>query len=169
MKNDVNRFNTSVGFTLENRNKDNFSISPTTRLTQNTNTYSENNEQNLSYLNQSYKIGTRLDAIKTWSFATDLDLRHYSEQDFSAAETIPIWTASISKYFLDGDKGEFRLSAYDLLNQNQSINRVSNANYVQNESINTLGRYLMASFLYSFTSTGGEAGASAPKKIFRMH
>ena len=168
-QNDVNRYNTSVGMTLENRNKDNFSISGTARLTQNTNTYSENNEQNLSYLNQSYKIGTRLDAIKSWSFASDLDVRHYSEQNFSPSETIPIWTASISKYFLEGDKGEFRISGYDLLNQNQSINRISNANYVQNESINTLGRYLMASFLYSFSSTGGEAAGGQQKKRFRVH
>lgn len=167
-KNDVNRYNTSIGLTLENRNKDNYSLSGTASLTQNTNTYSENTEQNLSYLNQSYKIGTRLDAIKSWSFATDMDIRHYSEQDFSPSETIPIWTASISKYFLDGDKGEFRISAYDLLNQNQSINRVSNANYVQNESINTLGRYIMASFLYSFTSTGAQAKGGA-KKTFRIH
>ena len=168
-QNDVNRYNTSVGLTLENRNKDNFSISGTARLTQNTNTYSENTDQNLSYLNQSYKVGTRLDAIKSWSFASDLDVRHYSEQNFSPAETIPIWTASISKYFLEGDKGEFRISAYDLLNQNQSINRVSNANYVQNESINTLGRYLMASFLYNFSSTGGKAGGDTTKRIMRMH
>ena len=168
-KNDVNRFNTSVGFTIENRNKDNFSISGTARLTQNTNIYSENTEQNLSYLNQSYRVGTRLDAINSWSFASDLDVRHYSEQNFSPAETIPIWTASISKYFLEGNKGEFRLSAHDLLNQNQSIIRTSNANYVQNETINTLGRYLMASFLYSFSSTSGKTGGGANKKIMRIH
>ena len=168
-KNDVNRYNTSIGVTLENRNKDNYSLSGTVRLTQNTNTYSENTEQNLSFLNQSYKIATRLDAIKTWSFATDINVRHFSEQNFSPAETIPIWTASISKYFLAGDKGEFKISAYDLLNQNQSINRVSNANYVQNESINTLGRYIMASFLYSFSSNGGEGGGSKSKTIMRMH
>ena len=167
-KNDVNRYNTSAGFTLENRNKDNYSISGTARWTYNTNTYSENPEQNLSFLNHSYKIGTRLDAIKSWSFASDIDIRHYSEQNFSPEETIPIWTASISKYFLDGDKGEFRISAYDLLNQNQSINRISNENYVQNENINTLGRYFMASFLYSFTSAGGEvAGGNKPKVFMR--
>lgn len=168
-KNDVNRYNTSAGFTLENRNKDNYSISGTARWTYNTNMYSQNAEQNLSFLNHSYKIGTRLDAIKTWSFASDMDIRHYSEQNFSPAETIPIWTASISKYFLEGDKGEFRVSAYDLLNQNQSINRISNANYVQNETINSLGRYFMASFLYNFSSAGGEvAGGGKKPKVF-MH
>jgi len=167
-ENDVNRYNTSLGFTLENRNKDNFSISGTARWTYNTNIYSENSEQNLSFLNQSYKMGARLDAIETWSFATDMDVRHYSEQNFSPEETIPIWTASISKYFLEGDKGEFRISAYDLLNQNQSINRIANANYVENESVNTLGRYFMASFLYSFTSTGAEANGGKSKRVFRM-
>lgn len=167
-KNDLNRYNTSAGFTLENRNKDNYSLSGTARWTYNTNTYSENTEQNLSFLNHSYKIGTRLDAIKSWSFASDFDIRHYAEQNFSPQETIPIWTASISKYFLDGDKGEFKISAYDLLNQNQSINRISNENYVQNETINTLGRYFMASFLYSFTSAGGEiSGGSKPKVFMR--
>lgn len=167
-QNDVNRYNTSLGFTLENRNKDNFSLTGTARLTYNTNMYSENSDQNLSFVNQSYQMGARLDAIKSWSFATDMDVRHYSAQNFSPEETIPIWTASISKYFMEGDKGELRISAYDLLNQNQSINRVSNANYVENETINTLGRYIMASFLYSFTSTGGEAGGAKPKRMFMM-
>jgi len=139
-----------------------------TVLTYNTNMYSENSDQNLSFVNQSYQMGARLDAIKSWSFATDMDVRHYSAQNFSPEETIPIWTASISKYFMEGDKGELRISAYDLLNQNQSINRVSNANYVENETINTLGRYIMASFLYSFTSTGGEAGGAKPKRMFMM-
>lgn len=170
IKNDVNRYNTGLSLTLENRNKEKYSLSASSRWTYNTNVYSENSDQNLSYLNQSYEVGARLDAIKGWSFASDLDLRYYSEQDFSPSETIPIWKASISKYFLPGDKGEFRISAFDLLNKNAGINRTSNANYVENEFVNSLGRYFMASFLYSFSSAGGEAaGGSSKTRMIRMH
>ena len=67
---------------------------------------------------------------------------------------IPLWNASISKMFLKYNRGEFKFRVYDLLNQNVSINRTSNNNYIEDSKTTLLRRFFMLSFTYSLSKSG---------------
>lgn len=57
--------------------------------------------------------------------------------------------------FLKNKAGEFRLSVYDLLNQNTSINRTVTELYVEDTQSLVLNRFYLVSFLYQFRNYRG--------------
>ena len=99
------------------------------------------------------------------SFELGANVNFYSEEQFGEAQTIPIVRASISKFLLKDQRGELKLSVFDLMNQNLGISRTENQNYIENSEIVSLARYFMLSFTYSFKPGGG--GASTTTKVMR--
>lgn len=65
-----------------------------------------------------------------------------------------MWNAEISYQFLRGRNATVSLRAYDLLRQNSNISRSITANYIDDISTNSLGRYFMVSFAYKFNTFG---------------
>ncbi len=65
-----------------------------------------------------------------------------------------LWNASISYEFLRDRSLTLSLKAYDLLNQNSNIRRSISANYIEDVSTNTLGRYCMITVAYKFNTFG---------------
>lgn len=85
---------------------------------------------------------------------TDLNFsatRGYSE---GYDENKWMWNATISYEFLRGRNATVSLKAYDLLRQNSNIRRNVTANYIDDTSTNSLGRYFMVSFAYKFNTFG---------------
>lgn len=64
----------------------------------------------------------------------------------------------ISKQFFK-NKGTFKISVNDLLNQNTGILRSATANQIQDMTFNVLKRYYMFSFTYSLGNIPGRSGA----------
>ena len=75
-------------------------------------------------------------------------------------EEVPIWNASFAKYIFKDKRGQIKISANDLLNQNIGINRRAELNFVEDERIKSLGRYFMLSFFYSLKGFGSNGGSS---------
>ena len=59
-----------------------------------------------------------------------------------------IWNMSLGMKFLKDDRGQISLTAHDLLNQNQSLNRITTTTYFEDVKTNALQRYFMLSFQY---------------------
>ncbi len=74
------------------------------------------------------------------------------EQEFN--QEFLLWNASIGYKFLDNNAGEIRLSVYDLLGQNTSINRNVTEIYLEDLQTRVLQRYLMLTFTYNIRSFG---------------
>jgi hypothetical protein len=70
-----------------------------------------------------------------------------------------LWNGYISKQFLKFNRGELKLSVYDLLNQNVGVSRTTNQNYIEDKRIINLQRFFMLSFTYSLSKNGLGAGA----------
>jgi hypothetical protein len=68
--------------------------------------------------------------------------------------SIPMWNASISKMFLKNQRGEIKLSGFDLLNQNIGITRNANQNFIEDIRYNVLQRYFTLGFTYSLNKSG---------------
>ena len=59
-----------------------------------------------------------------------------------------LWTATVGMKFLAENRGEVRLTMYDILDQNRSIGRTVTESYVEDTTNRVLPRYLMLTFEY---------------------
>ncbi|WP_218029115.1 outer membrane beta-barrel protein [Segetibacter aerophilus] len=130
--------------------------------------YSLQKTLNATYLSQNYgaEIGWQLPA--KFFFATDFTYNMYSRQASAFNTNVPLWTASLSKLFLKNNRGEIKLSGYDLLNRNISINRNTTQNYIEDASITSLRRYFLLSFTFSLNKTGLSTGGGRNNVQIRM-
>jgi hypothetical protein len=80
---------------------------------------------------------------------------------------VPIWNASISKFFMKNKRAELKISAFDILNRNVGVSRNVSQNQIVDQSYNVINQYFLIGFTYSLQKSG-LAGGSAPKMTFRM-
>jgi hypothetical protein len=67
---------------------------------------------------------------------------------------VPIWNASISKYFMKNKRAELKMSAFDLLNKNIGISRNVSQNQIVDQEYNVISQYFILSFTYSLQKSG---------------
>jgi hypothetical protein len=84
------------------------------------------------------------------------DLSYTATSGYSAGydQNVWLWNASVGYSFLRGRNLTLTLRAYDLLKQNTDIRRTITANYIEDISTNSLGRYFMATVTYKFNTFG---------------
>ncbi len=88
-------------------------------------------------------------------------LDRYTASGFDAAVTVPLINASASWYFLKFNRGVLTLDAFDLLNRNSAVYRISQLNVLMEQRSNIIRQYLLLSFKYRLSKTGsGESGIS---------
>ncbi|MBL4594205.1 MAG: outer membrane beta-barrel protein [Flavobacteriales bacterium] len=154
--NDVDRYNNGIDFSIENRGKDIVDVKVGTKISHNTTAYSISSSLDQEYLTTGYYADLFIDFLKTWTFSTHVEYTQYSGDQFADNPDIPIWRAHISKRFLKGKSGLLKLSVYDIFNQNVGINRTSQLNYIEDERVTTISRYVMLSFTYKVRRFGGK-------------
>jgi hypothetical protein len=155
LKNNTDRWTNNFTFTLENRKKENFDIAAGFSLGTNRVKYSESDEFNQSYFDQTYFVDLNLYLPNAWTFESSFDYTKYSSESFADKDELPLLRASITKGFLKGERASLELSVFDILNQNKGINRSNSINYIQESRTNVLGRFMMLSFNYKLSQFGG--------------
>lgn len=157
-ENTVGRVTDNIRISLDNWKKDLVDIEYGARIGINSTSYSNSTQLNQSYINSEYFMNLDLDFKKDLSFGTRIRHNIYSGEDFGEQVSLTRWQASISKVFLASKKLRAEFLVMDILDQNQNINRSSNSNYIQDERIESLGRYFMLSLSYSFSGFGNSGG-----------
>lgn len=71
---------------------------------------------------------------------------------------VPIWNASLSKFFLKNKRAELKLSAFDLLNRNVGVSRNVTQNQIVDQSYNVINQYFLIGFTYSLQKSGLSTG-----------
>ena len=82
---------------------------------------------------------------------------------------VPIWNASISKFFLKNKRAELKLSAFDLLNKNVGISRNVTQNQIVDQSYNVINQYFLIGFTYSLQKSGLGTGGGPRVMTMRMN
>ena len=130
--------------------------------------YSLQSTLNTNYFMQCYSTDINWQLPKSFFFNTEFSYTINSQRVEGFNARVPLWNASISKQFLHFNRGEIKLTTFDLLNQNIGISRSTNQNYIEDRRVTNLQRYFLLSFTYSLSKNGlGPAGAVGNKIIMR--
>ncbi|MFQ3214556.1 MAG: hypothetical protein ACI9C9_002095 [Marivirga sp.] len=112
-----------------------------------------------SELNNNYYQHTA-DLTAYWSFTAhvfwenSLSYQQYFGLSEDLDQPITLWNMGVGFNFLKENRGQLKLSVYDLLNQNNSISRVVTDAYVEDTQTNILQRYYLLSFTYNLRRFG---------------
>ncbi len=158
VENSTDRSSNSIDLSFSNRKKEHFDATIGLRMSHNRTTYSEAAALNQTYLNQRYYAEATIYPNKQWEFASKFRYTVFSNENFGGEQVVPLWEASISRYLLKNNRGKLTLSAFDILNKNLGVRRISELNYLEQQRINALQRYVMLTFAYSIQGFGGQAG-----------
>jgi hypothetical protein len=124
--------------------------------------------RNAKYISQQYTTEFDWQLPKNIFIATDFSYKINNQLAEGFNSNIAFWNASISKQFLRFNRGELKLKAYDLLNQNLGISRTSNQNYIEDIRQRNLRRFFLFSFTYSLNKNGlGQGGGGGARMIVR--
>ncbi len=82
-------------------------------------------------------------------FQADLNNQRYKGFGGSVNQQYTLLNAAVGKKFLKDQRGDLRLSGFDLLKQNNSLSVTQTDTYVQNSQSLVLQRYFLLTFTYS--------------------
>ncbi|OQP67197.1 hypothetical protein A3860_02215 [Niastella vici] len=131
--------------------------------------YSLQQSLNTEYLNQQYSTELNWQLPKRFFFNTEFTYSINSQRASGYNAKVPLWNAFISKQCLRFNRGEIKLSAFDLLKQNVGISRNASQNYIEDKRVKNLQRFFLLSFTYSLTKNalsapGQEGGIQIIKR-----
>ena len=133
-------------------------------------TYTLSPQNNGNFFTQIFSAEPTYSTKSGWIIGSDFDLTMNRGQSSGYNQTIPLWNGSISKAIFKKKDGELKLSVYDLLNENKSITRSVEQNYIQDTRTQVLTRYIMLSFTYNLRKFAGKGQQQMPpmmKGMFR--
>lgn len=148
---EVNRWNQNLRFSVENINKEVIDIAAGLRLTYNQTKYAENDRLNQDFVNKTWFADLTINFGKKLVFTQTFDYQQYSQESFGNQPDVALWRGSLTYLFLKNNRGQLKLSGFDLLNQNTGINRNSSLNFIETERVTALGRFFMLGFTYKLS------------------
>jgi hypothetical protein len=161
IQNISNNYNLNAGFVLGSNisEKLDFTLSYSTNynIVENTlqqtfnNFYLQNSSARLNWL-----------PWKGLVFNTDLNHNLYTGLGEGFNQSIWLWNAGIGYKFLKNRAGELRLSAFDILGQNVSVNRTVGDTFIEDTRTQVLSRYFMLTFTYNLRHFKGAARGAQP-------
>lgn len=126
-------------------------------------------QSNSTYYNQNSRFKIQVQPWKGLFFTTDISHQFYSGLSSTVTSNYILWNAAVGYKFLKNRAAEFRLTAFDMLKQNNSVSRNTTETYYEDTQTNVLQRYFMLTFTYNFKSFKGKGTNTVPtEKDFRM-
>ncbi|MBS3914558.1 MAG: TonB-dependent receptor [Bacteroidetes bacterium] len=136
-----------------------YSISYTTNYYNTVN--STQNSLNNSYFNHNAMAKFNYIYKSHFVWNTEAVYNNYKGLSSNYDQEFVLWNAGLGYKFLKNNAAEFRLSCYDILKQNKSINRTINETYIEDNFTKVLTRYFMLTFTYNFKKFAN--GGAEPK------
>jgi hypothetical protein len=146
---------TGLSVSVENQRQTVADVRVGARYTWNTSAYELSPEFDRSYLSRTFFGEAGVNLGKGWRAETSLDLELYPDDVFGSAQQVPLWQAELSKEV--GSRIQVQLVGMDLLNQGLGISYSDTGSFVQEERVDSLGRYVLLKLTYRLTP-GGQSG-----------
>jgi len=104
--------------------------------------------KNANFYNHRISAEPTINTKSGWLFTNDFDYIMFRGNAAAINQSIPLWNAGVAKLFGQAKKAELRLTMFDLLNANKSVNRNVELNYIEDVRQEVLNRYFLLSFTY---------------------
>ena len=128
--------------------------------------YSVQSAANTKYTTQEYGTDISWQLPKKLYLATDFNYYISTQYSDGYNANVPLWNASVSKQVLKFNRGEIKISANDILDQNTGVSRSTTQNYIEDKRTNSLRRFFLLSFTFSLSKTGlNNAGKGGGMRI----
>ncbi len=102
-----------------------------------------------AFLNQTYVAETSWRFLQHYRLDAGLRYMIYQGRTSDFDQTIPLLEVSFSRRFLRNNSGELSFSAYNLLDRELGVTQRADANFLEQQVTNSLGRYFLLNFTYS--------------------
>lgn len=109
----------------------------------------ELNQPDQAFVNSTYTAEVNYSFLKHYQLQGSYSYMNYSNEKLGFGEDLSMLNVSVSRTFLKNNRGELKLSVLNLLDENAGVTQNAGLNYVEHQTTNTLGRYLMLSFTWS--------------------
>jgi hypothetical protein len=119
-------------------------------LNYNCSNYSIGNNLNTELLSQNYSGNITYVLPLSIRISSDFNLQINGKQGNLPGTTIVSWNASLFKNIFRNNRGEIRLSGFDLLNRNKGFSQNTGDNYIETRENAVIQRYFLLSLRYNF-------------------
>ena len=159
--NDIRTFTLGPGVRFDLNPSDKLNVSFSGSFNYYKTNYSLQAALNTGYFSQQYEGEINWQLPANFYFSSNFSYIINSRRANGFNTNVPLWNASFSRQFLRFNRGELKLSAFDLLNQNVGISRSTNQNYIEDSRTRNLQRFFQLSFTYSLSKNGLSGAGSA--------
>lgn len=112
-------------------------------------------QTNNNYYNHTAALRFNYIFLKHFVFNTNLTESYYTAFSSTGNQEFIQWNAYLGYKFLKNNALEARISAFDILNQNKSINRTVTETYIENNTTEVLKQYFMFQLTYTIRNFKG--------------
>lgn len=156
--------NTGIGETISwtTNIKKNFDMNFSSTSTYNIGRNSFNSKQNLNSFSQTFSAEITAYTNSGWLIATTFDYTYTNTGSAGYNASVPLLNPSIAKQLFKKKQGELRLSVFDLLDQNTSVNKTVSLYSTAYTRTNVLSRYVMLTFTYNLNNFAGSQQRRMP-------
>lgn len=110
--------------------------------------------RNDDFFSQSAGFQVTLLSKAGWFLQNDVSQQSYRGLSESYNQNFTLWNVGAGKKFLKNQKADLKLTVFDLLKQNRSINRTSTVSYIEDRQTQVLQQYFMLTFSYRLRNFG---------------
>ncbi|MFD0992610.1 outer membrane beta-barrel protein [Tenacibaculum geojense] len=113
-------------------------------------TYNTEGFEDQNFTRHNFRLRTRTNIPKKVEWLNDINY-FFNPNVIGFNKSSWFWNSSVS-YSLFNDKGTITLKAYDLLNQNNNVQRRATQNFIEDSESTILQQYFMVGFSWKFNS-----------------
>lgn len=155
-RNDIRNISLDPTIEVSKTFKDKVDLTISAGIQYNRASYSIQSTLDNDYLTRDYEIDLGWELPANFYLSSDFRYTVTSQRSAGFNTKVPLWNMSFSKMFLKFNRGELKLTVYDLLNENQAIVRNTNANYIEDQSNRVLRRFFLLGFTYSLNKLSAQ-------------